>query len=91
MSSKKQQPPKRSIPEFKNREEAAEWYDTHDLADYWDELKPVEVRFSENLSELLTIRFDKDSLHKLQQEADQKGVDPATLARTWIMERLRSG
>ncbi len=43
--------PKEPIPEFKSRQEEAEFWDTHDLADYWDEFKPVKVRFARNLSE----------------------------------------
>ena len=34
---------KSRIPEFKTIEEEAEFWDTHDLADYWDELKPVKA------------------------------------------------
>ena len=85
------QPRKSRIPEFKNREEEAAWFDTHDMADYQDEFKTVEARFANNLFEGLIIRFDKNTLDKLRAEADRKRTDPATLARTWIMERLRSG
>ena len=82
---------KSRIPEFKNREEEAEWFDTHDMADYQDDFKTVEAQFASNLFEGLIIRFDKDTLGKLRAEAHRKGTNPATLARTWIMERLRSG
>ncbi len=82
---------KSRIPVFKNREEEAEWFDTHDMADYQDEFKTVEARFANDLFEGLIIRFDKDTLDKLRAEAHRKGTDPATLARTWILERLRSG
>lgn len=80
---------KSRIPEFKSREEEAEWWDTHDITDYLDELKPVKVRFSKNLSEGLTVRLDKQTLEGLRKEAHQKGVGPATLARMWIIEHLR--
>lgn len=60
---------KRRIPDFDNREEMAKWFDTHDMADYWDELKPTKVRFAKNLSEGLNIRLDPDTLAKLRKLA----------------------
>ena len=37
--------------EFASREEEAEFWDTHDIADYWHELKPVELEFSGKLAQ----------------------------------------
>jgi predicted DNA binding CopG/RHH family protein len=80
--------PYEPIPEFKSREEEAEFWDTHDLADYWDEFKTVKVRFAKNLSEGLNIRLDRETLLKLREIAHAKGVGPTTLARMWLLERL---
>lgn len=77
------------IPEFKSIEEEAEFWDTHDLADYWDEFKPVEVRFAKNLSAGLHIRLDPASARELHGVAHEKGVGPSTLARMWILEHLK--
>ncbi len=79
---------KKRIPEFKSREEEAKFWDTHSLADYWEEAEPVRVRFAKNLSQGITIRFDPESLLELRQHARRKGIGPATLARMWILERL---
>ena len=81
--------PKEPIPEFKSRDEEAEFWDTHDLSDYWDEFKPARVRFAKNLSEGITIRFDPETLAKLRDQARRKGMGPTTLARMWILERLQ--
>ena len=81
--------PKEAVPEFASREEEATFWDTHDLADYWDELKPVKVRFAKNLSEGLHIRLDPETMTALRSEAQQVGIGPTTLARMWIRERLR--
>jgi hypothetical protein len=89
MTQNEQQPPSR-IPEFKNREEEAEWFDTHDMADYQDEFKTVKVRFAKNLSEGLNIRLDKETLARLREIAHEKGIGPTTLARMWVLEHLRS-
>jgi hypothetical protein len=77
------------IPQFRSREEEAEFWDTHDVTDYLDELEPVKVRFARNLSEGITIRFDPKTLATLRLQAREKGVGPSTLARMWILERLR--
>lgn len=81
---------KSKIPEFKNREQEAKWFDTHDITDYQDEFKTVKTRFAKNLSEGITIRLDPGTLNKLRSRAHKKGVGPTTLARMWIMENLQS-
>lgn len=81
---------KSRIPEFANREEEATFWDKHDTTDFEDEFQPVKVRFAENLSEGITIRFDSDTLNRLRVEARARGIGPTTLARMWIMERLVS-
>ncbi len=84
------QPATSRIPEFASREEEAEWWDTHDITDYLDEFKPVKVRFGKNLSEGITIRLDKETVAELRRRAHEQGIGPTTLARMWILERLRS-
>lgn len=85
----KEQPKKRRIPQFASREEEAEWFDTHDMADYQDEFKTVKARFAKHLSEGITIRFDPQTLAKLRIQAHEKGLGPTTLARMWILEHLK--
>lgn len=77
------------IPEFTSREEEAEWFDTHDLADYQDEFKTLRARFAKNLSEGITIRLDTGTLNELRARAHAQGIGPTTLARMWILEALR--
>ena len=81
--------PKSRIPIFSSIEEEAEFWDTHDVTDYWDEMKPVKVRFAKNLSQGLTIRLDLDTTIKLRSEAAKKGIGPTTLVRMWVIERLQ--
>jgi len=89
MTQEKEQPKSR-IPEFASREEEAAFWDTHSLADYWDEFKPIQVRFAEKLSESITIYLDPGTLERLRSLAQEKGVvGPMALVRMWIMERLK--
>ena len=78
------------IPEFATREEEAAWWDTHDVTDYLDELKPIRVRFARNLSEGLTVRLDPQTMQELRERARRQGIGPTTLIRMWVMERLRA-
>lgn len=78
------------IPQFKSKEKEAEWWETHNLADYQDEFKTVGARFAKNLSEGLHVRLDATTLRRLRQKANEKGIGPTTLARMWIMEQLGS-
>ena len=80
--------PKQPIPEFKSRQEEAEFWDNHDLSDYWDEFKPVRVRFAKNLSEGITIRLDPKTLGQVREEAGRLGLGPTQLIRMWVLERL---
>ena len=80
---------KNIIPEFKNREEEAAYWDTHDIADHWDEFKTVKIKFAKNLTEGLHIWLDPASLTRLREKAHEKGIGPTTLARMWLMEKLR--
>lgn len=70
------------------RAELAKFWDTHSIADYLDELKPVRVRVAKNLSNGITIRFDEHTLQTLRNKAHAKGIGPTTLARMWVLERL---
>lgn len=76
------------VPQFSSHQEEADWFDTHDMGDYQDQFKTVEVRFAKNLSQGITIRLDAPTLGKLRKEAHAKGIGPTTLARMWILERL---
>ncbi len=77
------------IPTFKNYQEEANWFDTHDMADYQDEFTTVKVRFARNLTVPLTIRFDEATLNELRVRARARGIGPTTLARMWVLERLQ--
>lgn len=72
---------------FKNLEEEANFWDTHDVVDDIDEGTVVGFHKA-NKTGMLTIRFDKKDLQTLREEAYKKGIGPTTLARLWLKERL---
>lgn len=87
MAQKKERKP-RTIPEFKSREEEAEFWDSHDLADYWGEFKPVELRL-DKVSHTILMDIDHETLSKLVHYGQKKDINPITLAKMWIIERLK--
>ena len=87
MSESKSQK-QRTIPEFASREEEAEFWDTHDITDYWDELKPVKVKFSESIDHAVIVSFDLDTFKELLELGRERGIFVDALIHTWIMERL---
>ena len=73
------------IPEnFASIEEAAEFWETHSLADYWDVTK--EVHFDVNLKP----RIDEDILQKVKKIASQNGVSIETLINQWLKEKIET-
>ncbi len=87
--TQKERRTKEPLPDFQSREEMAKFWDTHDFTDYMDEFKPTKVRFAKNLSHGLNIRLDPETLEELRAQASEKGVGPTTLARMWILDRLK--
>jgi len=86
MKEKKERLERDPIPENPSREELAHFWDTHSIADYWDELKPVKVKVAKNLSKIISIRLDDQTFNKLQKEAQKRKVGPTTFARMILAE-----
>ena len=77
------------IPAFEDIEEEAEFWDTHDFTDYADESTPVEITVNPEARNWLSLRLDSVEREDLAKRARAIGVDSATLASTWLKERLR--
>lgn len=73
---------------FKSFEEEVEWLETHDSWDDADE--DVEVKGKMPLDTVVPVRVTGDVWRALHREAKELGVGPTTLARMWIMEKLRA-
>jgi hypothetical protein len=76
------------LPRFKSREEEAQFWESHSLADFADELEPVAVKVDRPLGHILGVRLDAETVDRLARIGRAKGIGPSTLARIWIMERL---
>lgn len=88
--NKQHRKPKKPLPDFKNRQAMAEWFDTHDMTEY--DFKPVavSVALEKPKEELLVVRMQKPIKDQLEQVARSKGLNISSLARMWLMEKLQS-
>lgn len=70
--------------------EEANWWDSHDFTEFWDELEDVDIVFELNKprTESLVLRVQKNIKEKLEKVARSKGLNISTLARMWLMEKL---
>ncbi len=81
---------KSRIPTFKNRQELAQFWDMHDVADYVDELTPVDLTFDlgKPKEETVMFRLDTGVKQYLTRLARNKGLSTSSLLRMWIMEKF---
>jgi hypothetical protein len=80
--------PKERILKFKSYKEEAEFWDTHDVTDYWDDFAPVQMSTNGELVDGLFVRLDAETLSAIRKAASACDVSPSALVRTWIRERL---
>lgn len=79
------------IPVFKSIPEEAEFWDTHDITDFMDELTPVKMKVTlgQPKEETLTVRLQAKLKEQLSSIASEMGVNTSTLARMWIVEKIK--
>ncbi len=76
-----------SISQAESLEEVAEYWDTHSLADHWDETHDVE--FEVRAQRRRRVTLDPEVFEEVQTAARVRGVLPETLVNLWLVERLR--
>ena len=92
MIQQKQIKPKEPIPEFKNVEEEAEFWETHDVGEYLNDFKriDVELQLEKPKEENIVVRVQKPIKDRLERIARRKGLNISSLTRMWIMEKLQA-
>ncbi len=79
------------IPKFKNYQEEALFWDTHDVSDYLDEMKFSDVAFlpKQKKVDSVTIRLEPKFKDKLGKIAGSYGLNISSLSRMWLIDRLK--
>ena len=78
-----------TIPEnFAGLEAAADFWDDHDLADYWDQTSGV--RFEVDVDRcVILVPLEQSVARQLADVARKQGLSTETLANLWLSERLQ--
>ncbi|MCK4426985.1 MAG: hypothetical protein KAW16_00725 [candidate division Zixibacteria bacterium] len=68
--------------------EIGEFWDTHDLADFWDRTKSAKFEVDIQ-SEVTYYALDSNLSEKIRSIAKKRGVSADTLLNLWVQEKLR--
>lgn len=79
---------KSSISEARSYKKIGEFWDTHDLAKYWEQTQPIEFEIDIK-SEITYYPLDKALSAKIRSIARKKGVSPGTLLNLWVQEKIQ--
>jgi len=81
-----------TIPNFKNRKQEAKFWDNHDFTDFLDQTKKVnlKVNLKTPKDDVLTIRLQPQLKKRMSQLATEMGTQTSTLARMWLIEKLKT-
>ena len=79
--------PETSISAAQTYEEIADFWDTHSLADYWDQTH--EVDFEVRAERRRRVTLAPEVYAKIEAKARESGVQPETLVNLWLAERLQ--
>jgi metal-dependent HD superfamily phosphatase/phosphodiesterase len=77
-----------SISKARSYEEIGDFWDIHDLANYWDKTKSIEIEIDIQ-SEVTYYAVDKELSEKIRAIAKQHGVSADTLLNLWVQEKLQ--
>ncbi|MEM9542019.1 MAG: CopG family antitoxin [Cyanobacteria bacterium P01_E01_bin.42] len=79
------------IPLTDSVEELAEFWDTHDLTDFEDQLEEVtEPIFEQKRKITLQLDLYPQQIQKIQEIAKDRGLDNITLIQEWIDEKIQA-
>lgn len=67
--------------------EIGDFWDTHDLADYWEQTHPVEFQVDIQ-SDVIYYALDVNLSEEVYSIARRRGVSPETLVNLWVQEKL---
>ena len=78
----------KGIPQTDSIQELAEFWDTHDLEDFADELEEVTEPVFER-GTVVTINRSQEEAEAVNRIARAKGIDSAALIREWVEEKAQ--
>ena len=80
---------KKRLPKTDSIEALARFWDTHDLADFEDELEEAPERAFER-DTVVKVRLPTKDAAAVKRIAKSKGVDFPDLIRQWVLEKVKT-
>ncbi len=77
------------IPKTDSIQELAQFWDTHDLTDFEDELEEVGEGVFERET-AVTIHLPPKDAEAVKEKAKLEGMDSADLIRQWILDKVQA-
>ena len=74
---------KSSISKVKSYKEIGEFWDIHDLSEFWDQTKRIKFEVGIE-SEITYYSFDKKLAEEVQSIAQERGVSVETIAKKFV-------
>jgi len=74
---------------FETYEEAADWFDSHDMADYQDAMQPVDFKFDLRKNRDW-VELENDIARDLREQAKRQNVPTRRLVNELLREGLAS-
>jgi hypothetical protein len=78
---------KSSISHAQSYQEIGEFWDNHDLNDFWDQTEPAELEVDIN-TEATYYPIEVSLAKRLRVIAAQRGVSAETLLNLWVQEKM---
>ena len=69
--------------------EIAEFWDTHSLADYWDQTEPAEFEFDPQARRHYLVAIDPELLARIRAVARRNGLETESLINLWLERHLQ--
>jgi predicted DNA binding CopG/RHH family protein len=75
--------------QFTSFDELANFWETHDLTDYEDQLQEVKYRVDRKPARQFIVTLSDELTKALRKATHREGVSMQTLVNLWVQERLR--
>jgi hypothetical protein len=69
--------------------EIGEFWDSHDLADYWDQTEPAEFEVPPSARRRYLVALDSTVLRRVHRVAHQRGISTESLVNLLLEQRLK--
>ena len=77
------------LPQTDSIQELANFWDTHDVTEFENELEDVGERVFERDTDI-TVHLETDTVKAVRELAQLRGVPDAELIREWVLEKIHA-